>query len=77
MDEQPTQQPADPAAEFRAELARRGMVITEEGRARARARLAQAAAEWPPERFAALRERTRQEVAKMFGHTEHSHTPAT
>lgn len=62
MDEQPTQGPAE---RFRAELARRGMVITEEGRARARARLAAAAAEWPPERFAALRERSRQGAADL------------
>lgn len=72
MDE-PTRSPAD---QFRAELARRGIVITEEGRARARARLAKAAAEWPPERFAALRERTRQAVAEMFGRDKHSTSAA-
>lgn len=72
MDEQPTQSPAE---RFRAELARRGMVITEEGRARARAKLDAAAAAWPPERFAALRERSRRGAAEMFGRTP-SDTPA-
>jgi hypothetical protein len=35
-------------------LARVGIVVTEEGKARARARLAAADAEWPPERRAAF-----------------------
>jgi hypothetical protein len=37
-------------------LARVGIVVTDEGKARARARLADAEAEWPAERRAALRE---------------------
>jgi hypothetical protein len=38
-------------------LARVGIVVTEAGKARARRRLAEARAEWPPERRAALREK--------------------
>lgn len=37
-------------------LARVGIVVTDEGKARARARLADAEREWPAERRAALRE---------------------
>jgi hypothetical protein len=37
-------------------LAAVGITVTEEGKARARARLDEAAARWTPERWAALRE---------------------
>jgi hypothetical protein len=40
-------------------LARVGIVVTDEGKARARARLEAADAEWPPERRETLRRRLR------------------
>jgi hypothetical protein len=50
----------EPAPDLRedtvAMLAAVGITVTEEGKARARAKLAEARANWPPERFAALRE---------------------
>lgn len=64
------------AEEFRAMLTEQGMVVTPGGRARAAARLAQAAAEWPPERFAAVREQVRQNVAGMFTEPPGRQAPA-
>ncbi|MER7331789.1 MULTISPECIES: hypothetical protein [unclassified Micromonospora] len=73
MDEQPTRSPAE---EFRAEMARRGMVSTPETREWARKALADARAAWPPERFDAVRARTRRAVAEMFGHEPSDTTAA-
>jgi hypothetical protein len=50
-------QPDDDAREGTAELlAAVGITVTEEAKARARAKLAEAAARWTPDRWAALRE---------------------
>jgi hypothetical protein len=48
--------------QFRDEQARRGVALTEEGMAAARARRYAVQAEWPSERFAAVRERVRQHM---------------
>ncbi|WP_128763589.1 hypothetical protein [Micromonospora sp. MW-13] len=47
------------AEDLDAELVRRGMTVTAEGRARARALRARVEQEWTPGRRAALRERSR------------------
>lgn len=64
------------AEQFRAELARRGMTLTPEGRANAAARLAQAEADWPTERFTALREHARQSAADMLHEPTGQQAPA-
>lgn len=66
MSEQPTQ---DPAAAFRAEMARRGMVSTPEVRARVRQQLADARRTWTRERLAAVRARSAQ-------NNRHTNSPA-
>jgi hypothetical protein len=58
------------AEELDALLAARGMSVTPEGRARAAAARAAAAAEWTPERWEQLRERVRRDVAEMFPEPE-------
>lgn len=47
-------------------LARRGMTVTAEGKARAAAALADAEVEWTPERRAELRERSKQGAKALF-----------
>ncbi|MEU5940950.1 hypothetical protein ABZ807_17555 [Micromonospora sp. NPDC047548] len=48
--------------QFRAEQARRGVQLTEEGMAEARARRRRVEAEWPAERYDAVRERVREHM---------------
>lgn len=48
--------------QFRDEQARRGATLTSEGMVAARARRYTVQAEWPAERFAAVRERVRQHI---------------
>ncbi|MEU5785877.1 hypothetical protein [Micromonospora lupini] len=55
------------AEDLDAELARRAMIVTAEGQARARARRAQVEQEWSPDRRAALRDRSRRAAAEMLG----------
>ncbi|MFG2100392.1 hypothetical protein ACGFJ5_07280 [Micromonospora echinaurantiaca] len=54
------------AEDLDAELARRGMTVSAEGRARARARRAQVEQEWSPGRRAALRDRSRRAAQEML-----------
>ncbi|MGC4875224.1 hypothetical protein ACLQ26_03000 [Micromonospora sp. DT43] len=54
------------AEDLDVELARRGMGVTAEGRARARTQRAQVQQEWSPGRRAALRDRSRRAAAEMF-----------
>ncbi|MFI0795635.1 hypothetical protein ACH4OY_23585 [Micromonospora rubida] len=58
------------AEDLDAELARRGMTVTAEGRARARAQRARVEQEWTPGRRAALRERSRRAAQEMLGEIE-------
>ncbi|WP_433458526.1 hypothetical protein [Micromonospora sp. CA-248212] len=53
--------------QFRDEQARRGVTLTLEGLAAARARRYAVQAEWPAERFAAVRERVRQHMEQAGG----------
>ncbi|MFC0003217.1 hypothetical protein [Micromonospora siamensis] len=53
------------AEDLDAELARRGMTVSAEGRARARAQRAQVEQDWSPGRRAALRERSRRAAQEM------------
>lgn len=73
MTEEPTQ---DPAAAFRAEMARRGMISTPETRERARKALADTRTPRAAARREAARDRGRRGVAEMFGR-QPSDTPAT
>lgn len=52
--------------ELGALLAERAMTVTAEGRARAAAVRAAVTADWPPERWEQVRERTRREAQEMF-----------
>ncbi|MFC4150250.1 hypothetical protein ACFO0M_28690 [Micromonospora mangrovi] len=64
------------AEDLDAELARRGMTVTAEGRARARAQRAQVEQEWSPGRRAALRERSRRAAQEMLDGTDGSASAA-
>lgn len=58
------------AEDLDAELARRGMTVSAQGRARARAQRAQVEQEWSPGRRQALRERSRRAAREMVGETD-------
>ncbi|WP_199199771.1 hypothetical protein [Micromonospora sp. RP3T] len=58
------------AEDLDAELAKRGLTVSDHGRARARAQRAQVEQEWPPGRRKAVRERSRraaQDAWRVFG----------
>lgn len=63
------------AEDLDAELARRGMTVSAQGRARARAQRAQVEQEWSPGRRDALRERSRRAAREMIDGADRQ-TPA-